>query len=439
MGKSTVAPILRFLEKVFVVATLILSTTAVIPVLRANMGFSYSVAAGDPLIQALWLGVYGLAGVALLFRYRSAVRLILSNWPLFLLVGLTLLSVFWSYAPPVTLRRGTALIGTSFFGLFFALRFSFSEQVRLLATAMSLIAAASWVFALFYPNIGIHYGLYDGAWRGVFHHKNELGRMMTLAVGVNLALLSTRPWKALAGLTMAVPLIVLSTSKSALVVVLTLLLLVPVFRTLRTKSSRMIPLAAGAVLLAGSLAMWLATNSERVLALLGRESTLTGRTELWSILLREIWRYPLLGYGYHGFWPGQHPAVRTVWNAVGWEAWHAHNGLLDLWLDLGLLGVGIFVWITVQFTRRAVQAFRSSKTSETLWPLLFLSFMLLYNLTESAILLQNSIFWILYVATALALARAAAVLRRASFFPLPNPDERQASNSSLPGSPAPVL
>ena len=111
-----------------------------------------------------------------------------------------------------------------------------------------------------------------------------------------------------------------------------------------------------------------------------------------------------MGYGYGGFWLGWAGESAQVWLLRGADkAWHAHNGLLNIWLDLGLLGVSVFVLGFLLAFRRAVAWARLTKTAEGLLPLVFLTFILLYNTTESGILSYNNITWILYVTMVLSM------------------------------------
>jgi O-antigen ligase len=146
------------------------------------------------------------------------------------------------------------------------------------------------------------------------------------------------------------------------------------------------------------LALLFLSDLETSLSLIGRDATLTGRTELWSLVLAKIWERPWLGYGYSGFWQGPtSEAGQYVWSAIGWDAPHAHNGLLDLWIDLGLLGLIIYVLIFSLNFIQAINWVRATKTAENYFPLVYLVFIFLANLTESNLLVQNDIIWILYV------------------------------------------
>ncbi len=69
--------------------------------------------------------------------------------------------------------------------------------------------------------------------------------------------------------------------------------------------------------------------------------TLTGRTELWSELFTYVAARPVLGYGYEGFWSPTHTAYVSL--ALGWVVPHAHNGYIEMLLDLGAVGLILFV------------------------------------------------------------------------------------------------
>lgn len=146
----------------------------------------------------------------------------------------------------------------------------------------------------------------------------------------------------------------------------------------------------------GSVATLLLANAETILAAFGRDLTFTGRTELWAAVFNKIWERPWLGYGYTGFWQGWAGASGEVWSAVGWEAPSSHNGLLDLWLDLGLLGLSAFILSFIATCLRSVTWVRLTKTAEGMWPLAYLTFLFLANITDSSLFKQNFL-WLMYV------------------------------------------
>jgi exopolysaccharide production protein ExoQ len=236
---------------------------------------------------------------------------------------------------------------------------------------------------------------------GIFGNKNVLGRCMVLST-VLFFLRARMPSGrilslAAAGLSMS--LVVLSRSASAIVVLSALLALIPMFILWSSRNRLAIAMLIIGVVVLGTVCLLLVANSEVVLTALGKEPTLTGRTELWEAVWSRILERPWLGYGYEAFWTGWQGASAAVLEAVGWETPHAHNGVLDLWLSLGFIGVATFAVSFVAAVGRAITAAQAGDSVYAIWPLVFLSFMLFYNMTESTILRQHSVFWVLYVAT----------------------------------------
>jgi len=81
--------------------------------------------------------------------------------------------------------------------------------------------------------------------------------------------------------------------------------------------------------------------------------TLTGRTQLWSELLTYVRIRPLLGYGFGAFWTAEHTADVSL--ALGWAVPHAHNGYLEIVLELGVVGLSLFVTTFVAAVVHAVR------------------------------------------------------------------------------------
>jgi exopolysaccharide production protein ExoQ len=136
-----------------------------------------------------------------------------------------------------------------------------------------------------------------------------------------------------------------------------------------------------------------------VLSVLGKDATLTGRTVLWSTVVERIEERPLLGYGYGAFWNTKGVLREQVRTAVGWDTPHSHNGLLDEWLDVGLVGVLMLLGAYVLAVKRAWVELRAEGGIDGLWAMSFLIMLFLGNTTESSIA-QSLLIWTLFVAVA---------------------------------------
>lgn len=255
---------MKKLEEGFTVLVLLLSTGALLTLrgVQPESGVVTSATQeGDSVARLIWVGVYIVVFLLIAARWkryayvdlRDKLPLLLMGLLLLILVGLPLVSILWSAAPDVTLRRGIALLGTTIIGVYLAVRYSLREQLRLLAKALGIVALLSLLFALALPSYGISSGEHEGAWKGVFDHKNTLGSYMAFSAVVFL-LLGVRSrryhrimWASFFGL--SVGLLILSDAKTALVAFFALLVLLPAGNILRWRYNLAVPILLALVLL----------------------------------------------------------------------------------------------------------------------------------------------------------------------------------------------
>jgi len=297
-----------------------------------------------PASEIVWQGnvfaVYAVTVLVLVFNWRSVGVLLGATWPILLPLLLAICSVLWSVDPELSLYRTIALAGTTAFGMFLAVRFSLEEQLKLLALVLGMVACASALVALLFPEYGVMTGPHSGAWSGVFYHKNTFGRTMALAAVVfSLLVLGSRELRlvALLGMALSIALVVASFSLASLIVGIACLAAVWVLSAMQRGAGRrrVMVLLIGATFTVIA-AIWAIQHEDRVLTSLGRDSTFTGRTELWTVLLEKARMHQWLGYGYGAFWRGATGMSGEVQEALhGWYPIHAHNGFLDIVLELG--------------------------------------------------------------------------------------------------------
>jgi O-antigen ligase len=128
-----------------------------------------------------------------------------------------------------------------------------------------------------------------------------------------------------------------------------------------------------------------------VLGLIGKDETLTGRTDIWVELAAAIEQKPALGYGYLAFWGLDSEPRYWLEKAVAWNAPSGHNGWLDLAISLGLVGVAIFAIGLLATLWQAVSL--SLRSPAGVFAIGFLAQFLLFAMSESIVLAQNSILW----------------------------------------------
>lgn len=406
---------LRAAEEVFVVISLILYTSGVILLMLTGSG-GQGIDDDEELIkpidfslqQTLFFVNYLIALFLLLIRWKKTFFTLSKDWTIWLLMLMALVSVFWSSTPKLTSARSIALIGNFVFALYLGSRYSLREQLRLLGWCFTIIIIMSFLFAILSPVYGtMAVGIHAGAWRGVFVHKNVLGKQMALS-GIIFMLIAMdakeKRWIPWTGLCLSFCLLVLSRSSSSMVNFLTMIALIPVYNIFRWRYYLIVPAVIAVITLGGGLSVWFDQNAEILLGSIGKDPTLTGRTEMWSHILDMIWKQPWLGYGYSGFWNDWDSPAAYIWYAVKWRPPNSHNGFLDLLLELGFSGLLIFGIGFFQTVSRSLTWLRTDRSWTSFWPLLYLSYMILSNLGESALLSRNDIFWVLYVSVLFSLA-----------------------------------
>lgn len=369
----------------------------------------------------LWQGIfYTIFAVTLLilaFNWRSVRVLLGVTWPLLLPVLLASVSVFWSVAPEVSLYWVIRLAGITAFGMFLAVRFRLDDQLRLLALIVGIIACASLLVALLLPEYGVMTDSLAGAWSGVMRHKNMLGRIMALAATVfSILLLLDREWRVFArlGLILSLVLIVASWSRGGLLVavlclasIISLAIIGGLLPRLNWSVVLFVVAANIALIVVGGLRETGTVQfAERRVDVATIDAAAAGRVELWAVLLDKARLRPWLGYGYGAFWRGSTGVSGEVERAMGgWYPYTAHNGLLDIALELGIVGVMIFLVPFVIYGRQALIWGIAQRSLLCLWPLLYLVFLTLSNLVESDLIRKTSIYWVLYVAAVVTLQR----------------------------------
>lgn len=416
----------EFLERSFTVVAILLSTGAFANLWMTPERFT-DLRVGDVLQELFWVATYALSAVLLWRHSRGSFRQLVKEKWILALVALALSSAAWSEVPMVTLRHGIALGAGCLFSLYFVERFTFAEQLKILGWVFGLAAILSFIFGAL--DWGTAVLEVPGTWIGIYAHKNVLGGSMALGALVFSLLsehLENGKWLAWLGLVSCLILIILSRSMTAIVIVLPLLYAKHLIRLAlqgKPKIGRKVCVALLVVAVSGA---WIVSDFDRVTELLDRDPTLTGRTMLWAIIFPMALQKPWLGYGFGGFWLGEEGPSVEVWELHGFPTPNGHNGLLDILLDLGLIGAITAACGYIFYSRNALRVFAADHSWQNAWPLLFLLTLFLLNIAETDFLAPNSFYWFAYVTTALSLSRRTTELQSDTVPSLIAPEEARA-------------
>lgn len=344
------------------------------------------------------------------------ISLLLLRWPktfliakqaklILIFVGYVWLSHLWSPFPADTKYHAQRLIETTLFAIYLASRFNFREHTRMLGIAFGIGAVFSFIYIIVFPGMAImndaEAGLFN-AWRGVYIQKNNFGRLMLIGsmLFVTNSLTGSPKqrlmWLGIFGL--AVILIMGSQSKAALVSLFVLLGISPLHRIFRWNLKIAIPLYIIVLMVSSLVGVTLANYWVEALGAIGKDPGLNGRMDIWVNAIPYIPQRPWLGWGFRGFWTmwkgEEHSKIlRTI---ATWEPPNGHQGFMDLVIDLGIIGAFIYSFGFFYAFKKAIQFIRSFSSAEGVWPLGFMTYYIIMNLTQTQLMAPYRIYWLIY-------------------------------------------
>jgi exopolysaccharide production protein ExoQ len=352
--------------------------------------------------------LYVVAGVFMLRRYKQFFRSARIAWPMLALASLCVLSTMWSIEPQLTLRRSAYLAGATLFGVYLGGRYSIAELSKMLLTAFYLMCGFTLLYWIVAPIYVLDAG-HENALRGLAGHKNGFGEIMSIFL-LNALLYKPQKNRKLlryASILIAGALLFASRSSTSILVCFGVACLVPFLSLFKLTPKQRWPAIFLALVILSATGYAALNSADSLLAAVGRDSTLTGRSVIWEMLLVSISRRPLLGYGFDAFWQGLKGESLNVIAGAGWLVPTAHNGYIEAMLSIGILGLLVFLACAFLMFKRSISYSRQVHGVQGQWPIAYLLFYLLHGISESTLLSRESLDYLLFVTlfTALALAK----------------------------------
>jgi exopolysaccharide production protein ExoQ len=396
---------------IFIVATRLPSQW-----LDGEVGYSGTSDEGNDLDRNVYLLLIFLALVVLSQRAFSWGKLFASNMLLTVFLAYCLISVVWSDYPFIAFKRWFRDLG-----VYLALLVAVSDPrvteggAVLLRRTLFLTIPLSLAMNKYFPDWAREYDAWTG--RGTFigatTSKNMLGVLCLVGalyfvwdllrrlrelrdprtkwiIGIDAALLAMT----------TMLLVEADSATSTLCVILGCLVIAAAQFGGVQRSPGLLTVSIPVLILSyGVLEFVFGINVLGVVSeAFGRSPDLTGRTNIWDAVLTTNTN-PLIGTGYESFWLGERrDYVRHIAGGVN----HAHNGYLEVYLNLGWLGLGLVVAFLLASYATICRTFKVSPGDGSfglaLWTIL-----LFYNVTEAA--LRGHLLWIAFVLFAVSVPR----------------------------------
>ncbi len=305
------------------------------------------------------------------------------NIPFLLAAAFAICSSLWSITPSISAYSGLLLFLNILVGFVLAERLGIERFIILIFGFAFTVQLASMGLAIIH-----HPSAFNevGEVKGLYLHKNALSMHACLLYLTSIVLLAAgwRRWLSALGIVLALSSLALSRSGTGMLMVA---LISGVFGIclLSARGRQVPPLIAG-VLLAVFCAVIAAVSLYNfdivgsVLNSLGKDSTLTGRTVLWDEAIRLFEERPWFGLGYNSYWNSPECATLSI-NVGGWLG-SFHNIYLDRLVDVGAVGLGLFLIALANVIRTSWMKFQKEKTAISAWPFVYVCFISALGMSE---------------------------------------------------------
>jgi O-antigen ligase len=382
---------------------------------------------GNPIDRVVFLVLLALGLWVVIQRGGRVEPLLQRNPTILLFFFYCAVSVIWSDFPLTALKRWIKAVGDLVMVLVVLTEPEPLQALRLLVTRLGFVLfPLSVLFIKYFPHLG---RLMTKSWMyeftGVTTQKNTLG-MICLVYGLtflwsfrsayrNRQDLPRRRRHHLvaygAVLVMIVWLLRTSDAMTSLIgLVMASAIMLLASRPSLVRKPALVHLLVVAVLGGSLFALFFDTGGTLVHSL-GRNTTLTGRTEIWNMVLK-VPINPLLGAGFESFWLGER--LEGIRIESGAPLNEAHSGFLELYLNLGWIGVSLLALLLLAGYRKVIARWRKDSNSGSLFLGYFLA-ALIYSLTEAGFRMMT-VSWMFLLLAAMA---ASQPIRNRTMSPSP--------------------
>src|SRR5580704_616453 len=349
---------------------------------------------GSPFYKFLLSGMLAL-GIFVLIRRRVQVgKLLRRNWAIILFFTYCAVSVLWSDYTDVSFKRWVKAFSDLVMVMIVLTDMNpLAAMKRLLARVGFVLVPASILLIKYYPALGLSYNIWTWtpSYVGVTDHKNTLGMVcMVLAIGflwrflmayqdiedpyrtrrllVHGTLIGMSVWLFMQAQSM--------TSQACFLLGAIFLIATSLGFVLRKRSLVQLLVL---VLVAVPVSTLLLGVGGGALEELGKDATLTGRTDIWRLVLNMAGS-PIFGTGFESFWLGNR--ADRMWNLYYFHPTQAHNGYIEMYLELGWIGVILLGAILFAGYRNALATLRTNPDLGRI-RMAFIAVALVYNVTEA--------------------------------------------------------
>jgi exopolysaccharide production protein ExoQ len=369
-------------------------------------------------------GLILLGTVVLMRRPMPWGRLFSDNRWLLLFFAYMAVSAIWSETPGLSWKRWIRTAGDLLFALLIATeRNPLQGLAAVIRRSSMILIPFSLVLAKYYGPLGRAHDKHDGGdtWIGVATHKNALGALCLVAAlyflwhlylmrrgrARTLEIGELQPWVGMVYLGMIAILFAGGSSPSMTALLVFFVTAAAFGMSEWSRGDLGLFLKRAVALIIAALAIHGASRfvfdfaiHHVVLESIGRSPSLTDRLDIWPHLIDLSRSHAVLGAGFGSFWTESIHLEMIDRLAMGnWAPAQAHNGYLEVYIHLGLVGLLVFAVVLLACLRGTIMTARVSFEYGRARLLLLLA-VLMYNYVESAFTRPTHLMWFLFLMVA---------------------------------------
>lgn len=367
-----------------------------------------------------WLPLFAMAGIVILYRAKIATMVALRSNPfLWAFAFWCAATVLWSVHPPSTLKKVIQFFGVLAMALAFQCAswtpMRFETVVR---NTIGWVVLLSVPFALVLPDIGIHQtGDTAGKWKGLTTNKNSLGLIASFGFIFYLHDYlrgDSRLARAAAWMALCLFVMIMAQSGTAFgVAAVCCVFVLFVMRPPIDLRGRLLAWSLGLISFVLTVYLiWTLVDGppglEDILGpiagLFGKDITLTGRSNIWALVLEEAARHPIQGIGFGAFWLGPNSASDWIIEILYWVPWQGHNSYVDIYNETGLVGLMLVIGFLVIHCVQLQRVARLDRSIFALHATLFL-YLILSNIVETKMFRPITVHLLMLTMSSLSLTR----------------------------------
>jgi exopolysaccharide production protein ExoQ len=345
-----------------------------------------------------------------LVSHRQVWAVVKTNLLIPAVLAFAVCSAFWSVSPTITLQMSMQVGLCTLFACYLSARFTAERLMEFLIFMGVASALLSMLFVIALPSYGLHQGEAEGAWQGICDHKNSFGISMAFLLSPVFFTSSYSRGRKLMYTALLLFLIYKSQSRGAWADTAGMLLFVGWLSLIRRARTRELRLLLFVTIAAGVVTTALAVHFWPVLAVaIGKDPSGTGRADIYTEVFRSIMKRPIQGYGLWAFWAPHNVEAQRIRLAIRWpNIGYAENGILELALQVGILGAGLVLAMITRAFFQGARLLRSSHYSPQIgWFLTILFLAALTNIDAGWFMTANTLDWVLILVSCIGMNAAA--------------------------------